>query len=140
MQIHFHFETPAILKQRRQLKTFIADIINAEGKQAENLSFVFCSDQYILDINKSFLQHDYYTDIISFTLSDARVPIIGELYVSIETVKSNSILFNSSINQELHRVIFHGVLHLCGYGDKTKSQKKIMRQKEDAYLSLYFNS
>jgi len=140
MQIHFHFETPAILKQRRQLKTFIADIINAEGKQAENLSFVFCSDQYILDINKSFLQHDYYTDIISFTLSDARVPIIGELYVSIETVISNSILFNSSINQELHRVIFHGVLHLSGYGDKTKSQKKIMRQKEDEYLLLYFNS
>ena len=100
------------------------------------LNYIFCSDTYILQINNDFLQHDYYTDIITFDLSENEATI-GELYIGIETVKSNSILHGVPFNEEMLRVLFHGALHLCGYGDKRKSEITIMRQKEEYYLQLY---
>lgn len=104
-----------------------------------NLSYVFCSDDYLLDINRSFLQHDYYTDIITFDLTEpGSKKIDAEIYISVDTIRDNAQRFDTSITKELHRVIFHGVLHLCGYKDKTSKDQELMTRKEDHYLSLYF--
>ena len=90
-----------------------------------------------MEINRQFLKHDYYTDIITFDLSDTNA-IHAEVYISIERVKENATTLKASFKSELHRVIFHGALHLCGYKDKSDTEKKKMRQKEDVYLSCYF--
>jgi rRNA maturation RNase YbeY len=110
-----------------------------EDQEAELLGFIFCSDDYLLKINQDFLKHNYYTDIITFDLSEPGTNIIsGDIYISVDTVRDNAQRFNTSIVRELHRVIFHGILHLCGYSDKTKAQQLIMREMEDKYLELYF--
>ena len=101
-----------------------------------SLQFIFCSDDFLLDINKQYLKHNYYTDIITFNLG-ADV-IEGEIYISIDRVKENAANYNTSFKRELHRVIFHGVLHLCGYKDKLNEEKMIMRAKEVRYLQEYF--
>ena len=138
MEINFHFQKAATLTQRIKLKAFICSIFKSEKKISSNLSFVFCSDNYLLDINRTFLKHNYYTDIITFNLSLKHdKEIQGEVYISVDRVRENAKIFNNTINQELHRVIFHGILHLCGYGDKTKRQKLKMTQKENFYLNLY---
>ncbi len=138
MEINFHFQKDITLTQRRKLKAFICSMFKSEKKTSSNLSFVFCSDNYLLDINRTFLKHNYYTDIITFNLSLKRdKEIRGEVYISVDRVRENAKIFNNTINQELHRVIFHGILHLCGYGDKTKRQKLKMTQKENFYLNLY---
>ena len=102
------------------------------------LRYIFCSDKYLLEINRQYLNHDYYTDIITFNLSNHPEAVQGEIYISIDRVKDNARQFNASFTQELHRVIFHGALHLCGYKDKTAKEEKLMREKEDQYLALYF--
>lgn len=140
MQISFNFPSNITLRERTRLKLFIAGIFKRERKRATVLNFVFCSDEYLLTINKNYLSHDYFTDIITFDLSEPGSGLIqGEIYISTETVCSNAERFNTSIKNELHRVIFHGVLHLCGYGDKTKRQQALMSSKEDSYLKSYFN-
>lgn len=139
MAIEFNFPEKIALPNRQWLKSFIESIFKKETKKAGSISFVFCSDAYILDINKSFLNHDYYTDIITFELSDPGAAMVdAEIYISIDTVRDNAKTFNTSIRKELHRVIFHGILHLCGYKDKTTAEKKLMTQKEDHYLAQYF--
>lgn len=138
MQVTFYYESAIRIRQIRRLKSFIADIFKKEGKQLNQLTYIFCSDEYLLQINKQFLKHDFYTDIISFDLSEnARAPILGEIYISTDRVKDNATIHHSSVEQELHRVIFHGALHLCGYKDKQKQQQLTMRSKEDFYLSAY---
>lgn len=138
MEINFHFQKDVTLTQRIKLKAFICFMFKSEKKTSSNLSFVFCSDNYLLDINRKFLKHNYYTDIITFNLSLKRdKEIQGEVYISVDRVRENAKIFNNTINQELHRVIFHGILHLCGYGDKTKRQKLKMTQMENFYLNLY---
>jgi rRNA maturation RNase YbeY len=105
------------------------------------MSYVFCSDEFLLQINKDYLKHDYYTDIISFDLSLSKnSPIIGEIYISVDTIRVNAKRFETTNQQELHRVIFHGALHMCGYKDKTKKDQALMTIKEDEYLSLYFKN
>lgn len=99
-----------------------------------DLTFILCSDKYLLKINIEYLQHDYFTDIITFNYVDGKL-ISGDLFISIERVKENSEEFNTSLYKELYRVIFHGVLHLIGYNDKTVDEKNVMREKEDLYLS-----
>jgi rRNA maturation RNase YbeY len=136
--ISFNFLKPITLKERNRLKNNIKSIFKNEGKSLNSLSIIFCSDKYLLNINKEFLHHNYYTDIITFDLSTSNKLIDAEIYISIERVKENAKAFNSSIKTELHRVIFHGVLHLCGYKDKSHSQKTTMRQKEDQSLKNYF--
>lgn len=140
MQVQFHFQTQVILKQRKVLKQFISNMFRLEKVQSQSLSIVFCTDKFLLDINQQYLQHNYFTDIITFTLSPTLAPIEGEIYISTETVYRNAKDYDVSTREELHRVIFHGVLHLCGYLDSTLKQKKLMRQKEDAYLELYFTT
>jgi probable rRNA maturation factor len=138
--VSFHFEKDIKLKNRKELKTFISEIFKIEQIDFRSVMFIFCSDTYLLKINQRFLKHDYFTDIITFNLTglnDER--IIGEIYISVDTVESNSIINNVQLDYELHRVIFHGILHLCGYKDKTKKEIKEMRAKEDDYLARYFN-
>jgi probable rRNA maturation factor len=123
---------------RTLLKKFIDNIFKAEGVKLHSLNYIFCSDEYLLQINKSYLNHDYYTDIITFDLSNS-TGIVGEIYISIDRVVQNASTHKCTITQELHRVIFHGALHLCGYKDKSKRDSVLMRQMEDKYLALYFN-
>ena len=141
MAIVFHALEPVILKQRRLLKKFIIQLFFKEGKFLQSIDIIFCSDDYLLEINKQHLQHDFYTDIITFDLSESSEnPIIGELYISIDRVKDNSAFRDEKFSSELLRVIFHGLLHLCGFKDKKAKDIKTMRQKEDEYLNLYNNS
>ncbi len=137
--IHFHFlEGGFTLAERSSLKTFIGTIFKRERKKLADLNYIFCSDDYLLNINKQYLKHDFYTDIITFGLSEPGEPISGEIYISIDRVRDNSIQFKTSLKKELHRVIFHGALHLCGYRDKNKEEELLMRKMEDKYLNLYF--
>ncbi len=136
--VRFHYDNipPIALPNKRNVQQFIGDIFLKEKKQLNQLDYVFCNDEKILDINRRFLDHDYYTDIITFDLSHDK-QTVGEIYISIDTVRSNADLFKAIFKDELLRVIFHGALHLCGYKDKTKSEITLMRQKEDYYLRLY---
>jgi probable rRNA maturation factor len=136
IQFFFHDVNP-FLKDRRRLRGFIERIFNKEGKLLHNLSYIFCSDSYLLGINREFLKHDFYTDIITFPLG-TEFGIEGEIYISYERVRENAKTEGVSFNNELHRVIFHGALHLSGFEDKSKKEKNIMRAKEDEYLALYF--
>jgi len=139
MAVQFFFNASLIkLSERRRLKLFINLLFKEERMLFSSLSYVFCSDQYLLSINREFLQHDDYTDIITFCLSGASEPVEGEIYISTDRVKENAISIGTSINNELHRVIFHGALHLCGYKDKKPSDKRKMTDAEDKYLQLYF--
>ncbi len=138
--IQFFFENvPSIIKNKKKLKKFIDFLFKKEDKQFSTLNFIFCTDQALLKINQHYLNHDFYTDVISFNLSDNPDKIIAEVYISIDRIKENAEIFKKSIKEELHRVIFHGILHLCGYKDKTNSDKKLIRQKEEFYLNLYFD-
>jgi rRNA maturation RNase YbeY len=127
------------LGERRKLKAFIEHVLCAgEGRSVGNLSFVFCSDDFLLGINQRFLNHDYYTDIITFDLGEgAKGRIDGEVYISIDRVRENALNMGIDFRVELLRVLFHGVLHLCGHGDKTAAAKAKMRSVEDKYLQLY---
>jgi rRNA maturation RNase YbeY len=139
MDISFNFPSRISLSNRTELKHFISAIFKKEKKRASALDFVFCSDKYLLQINKDFLQHNYFTDIITFDMTEpGSGNIVGEVYISTDSVRTNARRFETTIIKELHRVIFHGVLHLCGYADKTSREKEVMTQKEDYYLARYF--
>ena len=122
------------LSKRKQLKDWILEIIKKEGYSISNINFIFCTDSSLRKINKQYLDHDYFTDIITFDNSVLKKTIEGDIFISIERVIVNSKKFTSSFNDELHRVMAHGVLHLIGYGDKTKSQKTEMKTREDFWL------
>ncbi len=123
-------------KNKKNLKLSISNLFQVEGKKLKTLDYIFCSDDYLLKINKQFLNHDDLTDIITFDLSETQ-ETIGEIYVSLDRVKDNAKILGVRYQDEIIRVIFHGALHLCGYGDKTKSEITIMREKEDGYLRLH---
>jgi probable rRNA maturation factor len=136
--VHFSFPVVISLRERLRLKIFLASLFKREKAHLGELQYVFCSDAYLLAINRQFLDHDYYTDIISFDLSEPNQPINAEIYISVERVRENAQEFKTSLSKELHRVIFHGALHLCGYRDKTAAEKKKMREMEEKYLTRYF--
>lgn len=139
MRIKFFFTgTTLKLPERLKLRGFISKLFNLEKKTFTSLSYIFCSDEYLHAINKEFLSHDNYTDIITFCLSDADKPIVGEIYISVERIIDNSSALGILFYTELHRVIFHGALHLCGYKDTTKAEKNRMTLTEDKYLKMYF--
>ena len=133
----FKADSGVTLANRAALKSFIEKRVHKEGFTIDSLTYVFCSDKYLLKINKDFLAHNYYTDIISFDLSEVPGQLIGEVYISIDRVKDNAKTHGTSLKEELHRVIFHGALHFCGYKDKKPKDAKKMRQMEDAWLSAY---
>jgi len=123
--------------RRKELKKFLLTIFKKEGYSVETINYIFCSDSFLLKINQQFLKHNTLTDIITFQLSDKGDPIISDIYISIDRIIYNSRSLGIPFKDELHRVIFHGALHLCGYNDKTMDKKAIIRQKEDFYLSRY---
>lgn len=136
--IHFFFQDiHIVLSNRTALKNFIESIFKSEKQKLKSLQYVFCTDEYLLDINRRYLQHDFYSDIITFELGEEGATE-GEIYISTDRVRDNAQELGKSIKEELHRVIFHGALHLCGYKDKLKKDKVEMRQKEDRYLHEYF--
>lgn len=138
-QVSFHFAAQhCTLTHRTVLKQFLVSLFKKEKTPLESLTYIFCSDIYLLEINRQHLQHDYFTDIITFNMADKFQPVMGEIYISIDRVKDNAHSFGVSFKQELHRVIFHGALHLCGYKDKTQQQETLMRSMENKYLKRYF--
>ncbi|MBC7936877.1 MAG: rRNA maturation RNase YbeY [Rhizobacter sp.] len=138
MSIEFNFPVKVSLANRARLKEFIILIFRKEKKKMGDISFVFCSDGYLLEINRAYLNHHYFTDIITFDLSQQNSGIVdGEIYISVDTVKANAKRFHTTLTNELHRVIFHGVLHLCGYNDKTARDQSQMTEMEDHYLALF---
>ncbi len=136
-KVRFYFEKGAWLSNRTGLKHFIETLFKKEGKRLSSINYIFCSDKRLLEINRQYLRHDYYTDIITFDLSESD-QTVAEVYISIDRVRDNAKSLGTSFKEELHRVIFHGALHLCGHGDKAKREKEKMREKEDYYISLYF--
>ena len=135
------------LKNKTRLKSWITSTIVKKKRKAGDITFIFCSDEFLLEMNKQYLDHDTYTDIITFDYSmenDAKIKsplpplkrgnISGEIYISVDRVKENSKKFSKTFEDELHRVIIHGVLHLLGHGDKTKAAKEEMRKQEDLCL------
>lgn len=143
MAIAFYEENvSARLKNRLPLRKFLNVTVTKylpEVKKTD-ISYIFCDDSYLLQINQDFLQHDTYTDIITFDLSEDVHHLQAEIYVSVTRIAENAAKFGISYEQELHRVIFHGVLHLCGFKDKTKNDAAIMRSREDECLNLYFDN
>ena len=129
------------LKNKTLVRQWIKDTIIAEGFKLKELTYVFCSDAYLLPMNQQYLDHDTYTDIITFDNSEVEGDIIGDIFISVERVRENAAKFNITETDELHRVIIHGALHLLGYTDKSVVTKKKMTQKEDEYLAKRsFNS
>jgi rRNA maturation RNase YbeY len=135
----FFLQPVSVLKQRTTLKSFLQKTASKEGRPIDSLNIIFCSDDYLLNINKQYLNHDYYTDIITFDLSDSKKgPLAAELYISYDRVKDNAHQLKTTTAKELHRVIFHGLLHLLGYKDKLTKDQIVMRQMEDKLLAKYF--
>ena len=123
------------LKNKGLVRKWIKQTIIDESHKLRELNFIFCSDQYLLSINQQFLNHDTYTDIITFDNSDKEGLIIGDIFISVDRVQDNAESFKTKLEDEIQRVMIHGTLHLLGYPDKGKEAKVIMTQKEDFYLS-----
>lgn len=136
--IHFFSEDIAFtLKEKQKVREWIATTIQKEGFiRIGELNFIFCSDEYLHTINKQYLNHDTYTDIVTFDSSEEEQVIAGDVFISIDRIRENAKQFATLERDELHRVIIHGVLHLCGYFDKKKDDKVLMTQKEDYYLKV----
>lgn len=126
------------LKEKRRVANWIKKIANSHSRIVGEISIVFVSDNYILSINNQYLNHNYFTDIITFDYSERNI-IGGDIFISIDTVESNSKTFNTSFNNEILRVIAHGVLHLIGFKDKKPVEQKEMRKQEDIALELYYS-
>ena len=134
MGISFAFQTNCSLKKRTILKQWITTIVENNKKEVGEISYIFCSDEQLLEINKEFLNHDYYTDIITFDYSEADI-VSGDLFISIDRIKDNAKTLDVSYQEELHRVIIHGILHLLGFKDKTDEESQNMRLLENECLS-----
>ncbi len=131
----FSEEIPFSLKLKTSIRSWINDTISSEGKKAGELNIIFCNDDYLLNINNQYLNHNTYTDIITFDNSEDKDIIEGDIFISIDRIRENASNFKTSEKDELHRVIIHGILHLLGYKDKNKADKDLMTQKEDWYLN-----
>ena len=134
--INFYSETDFNLENQELYSAWIKNVIISEGKKVGELSYIFCDDDYLLKLNKEYLDHDTLTDIISFDYSVGKI-VQGDIFISTERVKENSVHFNVSFADELRRVIIHGVLHLCGYKDKTPEESELMRSKEEEKMKLF---
>lgn len=134
--ISFNYETDFQLDNETQFSDWISRVILSENKKEGDVNYIFCDDEYILEINKQYLDHDYYTDIISFDYSVGN-ELNGDIFVSIERVKENATDFNATFDEELKRVIIHGILHYCGYKDKSEEDETLMRSKEDEKTKMF---
>lgn len=130
----FNEETSFLPTQKVLLRQWLTQTARKEGYSVRELNYIFCSDEYVWKMNKEYLDHDTYTDILTFDTSDEEQVLIGDIFISIERVMENAEKFQVSLEDELHRVMVHGVLHLCGYGDLTEKEEIKMRQMENFYL------
>ena len=133
--IGFYFQTKFTLKSRKKIKNWLYHISTSENFKIGKLTYVFCDNDFLLQINQKYLKHDYYTDVITFDYSNQK-EINGDILISVEQVTLNSKKYNESKLDELYRVMAHGLLHLIGYNDKNKKDKKIMNEKESFYLKM----
>ena len=133
--ITFNSETSFTLKNQKKLVKWIGDVISSEGFQVGEINYIFCDDSYLNKINQEFLNHDTFTDIISFDYTLGK-EVGGDIFISIERVLENAEKFNEVFETELHRVMIHGILHFMGYKDKTKKEKTLMRTKEDENIFM----
>jgi probable rRNA maturation factor len=133
--LFFCADTEHTVKAKEKLRSWIINAISKEKRKAKMINIILCSDNFLLKLNKSYLDHDYYTDIITFEFNEGR-NVSGDIYISIDRIKENAKIFKCSMTVELERVIIHGILHLCGYADSTEKLKLRMKEKEDYYLSL----
>ena len=133
---YFYEEVSFRIPFPRKTVRWIRNAINQEGYKLDALNIIFCEDRFLANLNKKYLDHNTFTDIITFDYSKENNVVNGELYISVPRVKENATKFNVSIDIEIYRVIIHGILHLMGYSDKTPAMKQEMRNKEDSYLSL----
>jgi probable rRNA maturation factor len=141
MPARFHdLEITSRLRDKRKLSAFLDALVAKHRKKGGKvqLNYVFCTDEYLLQINKEFLKHNTFTDIVTFDLSQHAGELAGEMYISVERVAENAAKFNTTYSQELHRVIFHGALHLCGFKDKNNADRQEMRRQEAVCLKQYF--
>ncbi|MEJ2904017.1 rRNA maturation RNase YbeY [Pedobacter panaciterrae] len=135
----FTEDTNYTIKKKTVIKDWLKSAIAAEGYLLKELNFILCSDEYLLRINQDYLNHDTYTDVITFDNSEELKTIVGDIFISIERIKENAATFKHTVEQELCRVMIHGALHLLGYKDKTKAAKTLMTAREDHYLALLSN-
>jgi probable rRNA maturation factor len=136
----FSLNTRFSVHNKRKIRNWLLEVIRMEEiPGVDSINIIICSDKYLLDINRKFLNHDFLTDIITFTYSPEDKSLEGELYISIERVKENSKILNIPVEKEFRRVIVHGILHLCGYDDKRKKEKEFMHDLENRYLQLIEN-
>lgn len=131
--IEFHNEIEFVLQNQEEIQRWIKKVIISENKEMGEINYIFCSDEYLLERNMKYLDHDTLTDIITFNYCKGKV-ITSDIMISIDRVKENSTIFDNSFSEELHRVMIHGILHLIGYDDKTEKEKILMREKENFYL------
>ncbi len=135
-KIHFfEEETDFKLKNKKHLRHWIEQTILSENHILKEINFIFCSDAYLLKINQDYLQHDTYTDIITFDNSVKEKELVSDIFISIERVTENALVYNITLLEELYRVMIHGTLHLLGYKDKSAKEKKLMTDKENFYLT-----
>ena len=134
--INFYSENDFEFQEEKSFDTWIRKVISSEEKQLGEINYIFCDDHYLYKINLKFLDHDTYTDIISFDNSEGN-ELNGDIFISTDRVTENAKEYNVDFSEELKRVIIHGILHLCGYGDKTESEAALMRQKEDEKIALF---
>jgi rRNA maturation RNase YbeY len=127
------------LLKKRKITSWIKSVIEYEGKSPGDISFIFCSDEYLLEMNKKYLKHFYYTDVITFDYGEKNL-VSGDIFISLDRIRDNSKEYNVSFDVELNRVLIHGVLHLLGYEDKNSKSKEMMTFKEDYYLNMLNNS
>jgi rRNA maturation RNase YbeY len=133
---YYSEETPFVLKGKVRNSKWLRLVAESEIRRIGDVNIIFCSDHYILDINRRYLEHDYFTDIITFDYCEGE-KLSGDLFISVDTVRENALEYGAeSFDQELARVMVHGLLHLIGYDDHSEEDKKVMREKENDYLSL----
>lgn len=135
MVSYFFQDTKFKFNCRRLNNFWLKTVARSEVRKLGDVNIIFCSDNYILDINQKYLQHDYFTDIITFDYCEGDV-LSGDLFISVDSVRENSVLYNTEFADELNRVIVHGILHLVGYDDHTPEEQKTMREKENYYLQM----
>lgn len=139
MPINYFAEDIKIPKlKRRILNRWIKEVAKGYGYKTGAINYIFCSDDKILEVNKEYLQHDYYTDIITFDYTEDET-ISGDLFISLDTIRTNAEKYNTSYEQELHRVIIHGILHLCGINDKGPGEREIMNDAENKALNILYH-
>ncbi|KFC40014.1 rRNA maturation RNase YbeY [Elizabethkingia anophelis] len=134
--INYFYENVAPISDEEKRAEWLEKLILEEGKKTGDINYILCNDEYLLEINRQYLDHDYYTDIITFDYCKGKI-ISGDIFLSLQRVLDNASMLETKQEEELNRVLAHGILHLCGYKDKTEEEQKTMRSKEDYYIGKY---